>query len=109
CIARANSLRHSGAREGPRTFSVMPALVAGIHAWRQRKGVDGRDIRALTHVFDGLCPAMTSLWFGRPSLVRQAFAVALLNCHSPSAKTSIRMPPMKNESGCGPSFSNHWV
>jgi hypothetical protein len=25
------------------------------------KGVDGRDIRAFTPVFDGLCPAMTQV------------------------------------------------
>jgi hypothetical protein len=43
----------------------MPALVAGIHVLllaipQRSKDVDGRDIRAFTPVFDGLCPAMTS-------------------------------------------------
>jgi len=39
----------------------MPALVAGIHVLlRGYKGVDGRDKRAFTPVFDGLCPAMTN-------------------------------------------------
>jgi hypothetical protein len=38
----------------------MPALVAGIHVWKcGKKGVDGRDKRAFTPVFDGLGPAMT--------------------------------------------------
>jgi len=39
--------------------SVMPGLVPGIHAFgRVRKqDVDGRDKRAFTPVFDGLCPA----------------------------------------------------
>jgi len=37
----------------------MPGLVPGIHAFgRVRKqDVDGRDKRAFTPVFDGLCPA----------------------------------------------------
>jgi hypothetical protein len=39
---------------------VMPALVAGIHVFAKKQGVDGRDIRAFTPVFDGLCPAMTA-------------------------------------------------
>ena len=41
---------------------VMPALVAGIHVLlrgNKFEDVDGRDIRAFTPVFDGLCPAMT--------------------------------------------------
>jgi hypothetical protein len=37
----------------------MPGLVPGIHVLRCKQGVDGRDIRAFTLVFDGLCPAMT--------------------------------------------------
>ena len=39
---------------------VMPGLVPGTHVFRATKqGVGGRDIRAFTPVFDGLCPAMT--------------------------------------------------
>jgi hypothetical protein len=41
----------------------MPALVAGIRAsffLSKIKDVDGRDIRAFTPIFDGLCPAMTT-------------------------------------------------
>jgi hypothetical protein len=42
------------------SISVMPGLVPGIHAFPfTHKDVDGRDIRAFTPVFDGLCPAMT--------------------------------------------------
>jgi hypothetical protein len=37
----------------------MPGLEPGIHVLLLGKGVDGRDIRAFTPVFDGLCPAMT--------------------------------------------------
>jgi len=37
----------------------MPGLVPGIHVLATKKGVDGRDARAFTPVFDGLCPAMT--------------------------------------------------
>jgi hypothetical protein len=37
----------------------MPGFMAGIFVFNS-KGVDGRDIRAFTPVFDGLCPAMTS-------------------------------------------------
>jgi hypothetical protein len=40
----------------------MPGLVPGIHVFFERcntKDVDGRDISALTRVFDALCPAMT--------------------------------------------------
>ena len=39
----------------------MPGLVLGIHALylASPTNVDGRDIRAFTPVFDGLCPAMT--------------------------------------------------
>jgi hypothetical protein len=37
----------------------MPGLVPGIHVYLSNKDVDGRDIRAFTPVFDGLCPAMT--------------------------------------------------
>jgi len=40
----------------------MPGLVPGIHdfaATQKIQDVDGRDIRAFTPVFDGLCPAMT--------------------------------------------------
>ena len=38
----------------------MPGLVPGTHVFRTTKqGVGGRDIRAFTPVFDGLCPAMT--------------------------------------------------
>ena len=43
--------------------SVTPALVAGIYAFLAelpQQGLDGRDLRAVTPVFDGLCPAMTS-------------------------------------------------
>jgi hypothetical protein len=40
----------------------MPALVADIHvSLTVSEGVDGRDIRAFTPVFDGLCPAMTEI------------------------------------------------
>jgi hypothetical protein len=45
----------------------MPGLVPGIHVLQvlpQGKDVDGRDIRAFTPVFDGLCPAMTSMKHG---------------------------------------------
>jgi hypothetical protein len=37
------------------------SLVPGIHVleYGLAKDVDGRDIRAFTPVFDGLCPAMT--------------------------------------------------
>jgi hypothetical protein len=41
----------------------MPGLVPGIHVFNDRaekQDVDGRDKRAFTPVFDGLCPAMTS-------------------------------------------------
>jgi hypothetical protein len=39
----------------------MPGLVPGIHVFLcSSKDVDGRDIRAFTPVFDGLCPAMTT-------------------------------------------------
>jgi hypothetical protein len=34
--------------------TVMPGIVPGIHVFRC-KGVDGRDKRAFTPVFDGLC------------------------------------------------------
>ena len=37
----------------------MLGLVPGIHVFARSQGVDGRDIRAFTSVFDGLCPAMT--------------------------------------------------
>jgi hypothetical protein len=39
----------------------MPGLVPGIHVLlaATSKDVDGRDTRAFTPVFDGLCPAMT--------------------------------------------------
>jgi hypothetical protein len=38
----------------------MPGLVPGIHVSKKvPKDVDGRDKRAFTPVFDGLCPAMT--------------------------------------------------
>jgi hypothetical protein len=39
----------------------MPGLVPGIHVLLAGvfKDVDGRDNRAFTPVFDGLCPAMT--------------------------------------------------
>jgi hypothetical protein len=40
-------------------MTVMPALVAGIHAFLsgfRKPDVDGRDIRAFTPVFDGLMP-----------------------------------------------------
>ena len=43
--------------------SVMPALVAGIHVFFlsfSEQGVDGRDIRAFTPVFDGLLPGHDS-------------------------------------------------
>jgi hypothetical protein len=42
----------------------MPGLVPGIHVLLSSmlaKDVDGRDIRAFTPVFAGLCPAMTAL------------------------------------------------
>jgi hypothetical protein len=41
----------------------MPALVAGIHVFLncRQQDVDGRDKRAFTPVFDGLCPAMTTV------------------------------------------------
>ncbi len=40
----------------------MPGLMPGIHVFKQcsKKDVDGRDVRAFTPVFDGLCPAMTT-------------------------------------------------
>ena len=39
---------------------VMPGFMPGIHVFLLfKQGVDGRDKRALTPVFDGLCPAMT--------------------------------------------------
>jgi hypothetical protein len=38
----------------------MPGLVPGILVLAAKEGVDGRDIRAFTPVFDGLCPAMTN-------------------------------------------------
>jgi hypothetical protein len=40
----------------------MPGLVPGNHAFlaERKQDVDGRDIRAYTPVFDGLCPAMTN-------------------------------------------------
>ena len=39
----------------------MPGLVPGIHVLGiSKQGVDGRDKRAYTPVFDGLCPAMTT-------------------------------------------------
>jgi hypothetical protein len=46
----------------PTICSVMPALVAGIHVFLRLRNqdVDGRDERAFTTVFDGLCPAMTN-------------------------------------------------
>jgi hypothetical protein len=40
----------------------MPGLVPGIHVFylkKRLKDVDGRDKRASTPVFDGLCPART--------------------------------------------------
>jgi hypothetical protein len=37
----------------------MPGLVPGIHDFATKQDVDGRDKRAFTPVFDGLCPAMT--------------------------------------------------
>jgi hypothetical protein len=37
----------------------MPGFMPGIHALLGKEDVDGRDIRAFTPVFDGLCPAMT--------------------------------------------------
>ncbi len=42
----------------------MPGPVPGIHAFLtyNKKDVDGRDNRAFTPVFDGLCPAMTNLY-----------------------------------------------
>jgi hypothetical protein len=42
------------------THSVMPGVGPGTHVLLAiGKDVDGRDIRAFTPVFDGLCPAMT--------------------------------------------------
>ena len=44
------------------SLHVMPVFIAGIHrllSFRRAKDVYGRDIRAFTPVFDGLCPAMT--------------------------------------------------
>jgi hypothetical protein len=38
----------------------MPGLVPGIHVLAIGKDVDGRDERAFTPVFDGLCPVMTN-------------------------------------------------
>src|SRR5690348_7000421 len=38
----------------------MPALVAGIHAFAQGEGVDGRDIRAFTPVFRRAMPGHDS-------------------------------------------------
>ena len=39
----------------------MPGLVPGIHVFLVAQlDVDGRDISALTRVFDALCPAMTT-------------------------------------------------
>jgi len=42
----------------------MPGFMPGIHALKlsRKKDVDGRDIRAFTPVFDGLCPAMTTAY-----------------------------------------------
>jgi hypothetical protein len=39
----------------------MPGFMPGIHVLKilNEKDVDGRDRRAFTPVFDGLCPAMT--------------------------------------------------
>ncbi len=39
----------------------MPGFVPGIHVFlaAEKQDVDGRDERAFTPVFDGLCPAMT--------------------------------------------------
>ena len=41
----------------------MPGLVPGIHVFVEANAedVDGRDKRAFTPIFDGLCPALTSL------------------------------------------------
>src|SRR5262245_40829361 len=50
-------------------FGVMPALVA--------EDVDGRDKRAFTSVFDGLCPAMT--WRGHPHNCLLAIAAPSLS------------------------------
>jgi hypothetical protein len=39
----------------------MPGFMPGIHVFLfNKQGVDGRDKRAFTPVFDGLCPAMTA-------------------------------------------------
>ena len=49
----------------------MPGLVPGIHVFFSpavKQDVDGRDNRAFTPVFGGLCPAMTiSDWQGMNS------------------------------------------
>ena len=44
----------------------MAGLVPATHVFMpcKFKGVDGRDIRAFTPVFDGCCTAMT-MWIGR--------------------------------------------
>jgi hypothetical protein len=47
---------HSRSKNGV----LMHAYVPGIHAFFFVQDVDGRDIRAFTPVFDGLCPAMTN-------------------------------------------------
>ena len=44
----------------------MPGFMPGIHVLEtSREDVDGRDIRAFTPVFDGLCPAMTEHFFAQ--------------------------------------------
>jgi hypothetical protein len=53
--------REAGRDKRDNSLHVMPGLVPGIHAFiAAKQGVDGRDIRAFTPVFDGLCPAMTA-------------------------------------------------
>jgi hypothetical protein len=49
---------HSRSKNGV----LMHAYAPGIHVFPYfvKQGVDGRDIRAFTPVFDGLCPAMTA-------------------------------------------------
>jgi hypothetical protein len=51
----------------------MPGFMPGIHVSKRRqfKNVDGRDKRAFTPVFNGLCPAMTTASIRRRLFVLQ--------------------------------------
>src|SRR5262245_36109943 len=59
---------------------VMPDLVPGIHVLSlklSKQDVGGRDIRAFTPVFNGLCPAMTWNHHTAPDLWSAAISPAL--------------------------------